>query len=167
MQPTEDFSCALLPPPVETILFYAAWGLSFHKKRLAPSGRPLLGERIAWVPEFYERANSPEGLKELKALAQDGLRAWGLCKDTIEALDGAFGDGTFRVRIIKELEKLAATAREPFTLAKQNAPTRKTPPQTEAAPAPSVESEYVFDPGPDPAPSRPGARQRTPETSPS
>ena len=115
---------------------------------------------------FYEQANSPEGLKELKALAQDGLRAWGLCQDTIAALDGAFGDGTFRVRIIEELEKLAATAREPFTLAKNYAPALKTPQQTEAAPAPSVKSVPVSDPGPDPAPARPGIRRKRPEPAP-
>ena len=108
--------CDILPPPTATILLYAADGLSVWNGIFSPSGRPRTGERSIWVPMFYQLAKSAEGMRTLKALATDGMRAWGCSDIVLGCLNDAFREVTFRTRVLSALEIFADTARVRFTL---------------------------------------------------
>lgn len=111
---TQTFS-TLLPPPVATILLYAADGLAVRLRRFSPSGRPRTPERIEWVPMFRELANSADGIEALKSLAVVGMQAWDCSALLLYCLDSAFRDLGFRRSAIMVLEDLADTARERFS----------------------------------------------------
>jgi hypothetical protein len=105
-----------LPPPAETILLYAADGLSMRQGHLSPAGRPKPLKRSSWVPLFYRLIKSPRGLRMLHALAESGMRAWDCSNDMLDSLDGAFEDITFRSLSHAALEHYAATASERIDL---------------------------------------------------
>jgi hypothetical protein len=65
---------------------------------------------------FRQLTESTEGLRMLKALAEEGMRGWD-CPDVyLDCLDTAFRDISFRALAIAALEDFADTARERFTL---------------------------------------------------
>jgi hypothetical protein len=100
----------LLPPPAETILLYAADGLSKERGFLSRSGRPRTPERAVWVPLFRDLLQSSAGLESLERLAETGMRAWNVPDSMILCLNGAFRDITFRAFCLSALQRLAATA---------------------------------------------------------
>jgi hypothetical protein len=156
MVSTKDRDHRGLPPPVATILLYAADGLSVWNRRFTVSGRPRTPERAGWAPMFRLLIESHEGVRTLKTLAETGMRGWG-CPDVyLDCLDAAFRDIGFRARAIAVLEELADTARERFTLPEP--PPR--PPGADIRPRPEA-------PKPRPGgPSRPRPRPRGPRPSP-
>jgi len=131
----------LLPPPVATILLYAADGLSVRMGRFSPSGRPRTPERIEWAAHFRKLVESAEGLEALKSLAAEGMEAWGCSAIALWCLNGAFRDITFRARAIAVLEELADTARERFSLSSPSvypaAPSRRPRPENGSPRSPS------------------------------
>lgn len=119
----------VLPPPVGTILLYAADGLSSRRNDLTPAGKPRTPSRSHWVPMFRQLVDSDEGLLTLHDLADAGMRAW-LCPSTIvTCLDDAFRDITFRALSIAALQHFADTAREKVTLSGPEKPRQHTPPE--------------------------------------
>jgi len=152
MTSREARPCELLPPPVETILLFAADGLSMRDKLFAPSGRPRTPERGQWVPLFRLLVESKEGRRTLLQLAQDGIRGWGLSRHMLDCSAAAFGHVSFKARAILALEELADTARERFTLP----PPPQSPPPTPHTP---LSARPESPPPPRPRPERPAPRR--------
>ena len=141
-----------MPPPLGTVLLYAADGLSVWNRDLSRSRRPRTPERAVWVPMFRQLTESVEGLRTLKALAKTGMRGRNCPEVYFECLDAAFRDVSFRALAIAALEDFADTARERFALPE---PPRH-PPATDTRPRPEPAK-----PGPA-GPRRPGPRPRGP-----
>jgi hypothetical protein len=120
----------MLPPPVGTILLYAADGLSVRNGNLNAAGRPRTPKRSIWVPMFRNLIDTDEGLGTLYSLAEDGMRAWACSPDQVNSLNDAFMDITFRALSIAALEHLVATAHEPVVMQE---PSKKSAPQPEGA----------------------------------
>lgn len=105
-----------MPPPLGTVLLYAADGLSVGNRGFSRSRRPRTPERAVWVPVFRQLVESPDGIQMLRGLAEAGLRAWGSPSDYYLCLDAAFRYPSFRALAIAALEDFADTARERFAL---------------------------------------------------
>ena len=101
---------AVLPPPVATILLFAADGLSSWKGSLSAAERPKAPSCLLWVPMFREFVESDEGLRILHALATAGMRAWRCPPSVIQSVDAAFGHITFRAMSIVALQHFTDTA---------------------------------------------------------
>lgn len=142
----------LLPPPVATILLYAADGLAAEEGRLSRSGRPRTPERALWVPLFRKLIETAEGFATLRAFAYAGMQAWGCSSILLECLDAAFRDPSFQSVAIAALEDFAETARERFSLA----PGPAAPAATVAAAA----SVSVAEPQPESTPASPPQTRR-------
>ena len=106
----------ILPPPVGTILLYAADGISSWRRHLNPRGKPRTPKRSDWVSTFRLLVDSDEGLLTLHALAEAGMRAWECPPREIESLDDAFRDITFRAMAIAALQHFADTADDAIAL---------------------------------------------------
>ena len=127
-----------LPPPAATILLYAADGLSVWKGHLNPSGRPRMPQRSIWVPMFRELANSTDGLKTLRSLAEAGMQAWNCSADHLNCLESVFRDITFRALIIATLDNLYDVPREPVAPTGLSVSTRTPPAPPKPRPRPEA-----------------------------
>ena len=116
----------ILPPPLGTLLWFAANGLSISSDGPIRSRKPSTPELPLWVPTFREYVESPSGLQKLKLLTEAGMRAKNAPPDYFLCLEAAFRYPGFRALAITALENYADTAREPFTL-------REPPPHPPAA----------------------------------
>ena len=160
MTSTEAPPRKILPPPVGTILLFAADGLSVRKREFSSSGKPRPPERNVWVPKLWQYLESPEGLRTLKELAEAGIRGGNYPDVYLECVDAAFRDPRFYKLAITALEEFADTARERFALPEptQHAAAGPRPrPETVKPESPKLES---------PTPSRPRPRRRGPHLSP-
>ncbi|MEA1675485.1 hypothetical protein [Nitrospirillum sp. BR 11163] len=134
---------ARLPPPVETILIYAAYGWADLNGFKAASGRPRLPERAIWLPLFHRLAAAKNGLSALKRYAKRGCAAWRVPVSIASCLDDAFADRQFAALLQIEFEHLAATASPPMRLvhwpkaapATPPTPTLPRPPAATSGPA--------------------------------
>lgn len=152
-------SFPLLPPPAETILLYAADGLSVWKKNFSPSGNPRTPERTVWVPMFNELVKSPEGLRTLHKLAEIGMKAWQCPPATVDCLKDAFHDITLRGLFIVNLQRLADTSRERITLPPlPNPPSPSSPPKKAPRPERSQQANRAEPPPQLASPRRPPQR---------
>jgi hypothetical protein len=124
----------LLPPPAGTILLYAADGLSSWKGHLSPAGKPRTPSRSLWVPMFRQLVESREGLVTLRALAEEGMRAWECPPTMVRCLEYALRDITFRALSIAALQDFAETAREKVTLPGSEPPPYPPPPKPRPRP---------------------------------
>lgn len=106
----------LLPPPVETILIYAAYGWAAANGFKARSGRPKLPERDVWLPLFAALAEHDTGKRELARYARLGLAAWNVPFSIAGCLGAAFADPRFDDLLPEVIRDLADTARTPVTL---------------------------------------------------
>lgn len=80
----------LLPPPVETILIYAAYGFAKRNKMIAPSGKPKLPERKVWAAFFFKLAETERGIAQIKSYAYTGMNAWNVPNSISSCLEAAF-----------------------------------------------------------------------------
>jgi len=80
----------LLPPPVETILIYAAYGFAQRNKLIAPSGKPRLPEREIWAVFFSKLAETERGIAQIKSYAYTGMNAWNVPNSISSCLEDAF-----------------------------------------------------------------------------
>lgn len=80
----------LLPPPVETILIYAAYGFAKRNKLIAPSGKPRLPEREIWAVFFSKLAEAERGIAQIKSYAYTGMNAWNVPNSISSCLEDAF-----------------------------------------------------------------------------
>lgn len=104
---------ALIPPPADAILIYAAYGWAKANGYVSHSGRPRLLERKLWVPLFYALAQTESGLLKLRDYADSGLKAWNVPPSIASCLDAAFADKDFDKRLLNELQHLADTSEAP------------------------------------------------------
>jgi hypothetical protein len=124
---------AILPPPVSTILLYAADGLSSFRRHLSSTGRPRPPSRSDWIPKFYLLMQTDMGLLILRVLAEEGMRAWNCPPIMLECLDAAVRDITFRAMSIAALRHFADMARDkvilPASMAPVNGVQQQPPPE--------------------------------------
>lgn len=106
----------LLPPPVETILIYAAYGWAALNGYAAASGRPRLPERRIWVPLLHRLSLSPDGIAEIHDLARKGLECWGVAPSIRACLGDAFANERFETLLSEAIRHLADTAEPPLRL---------------------------------------------------
>lgn len=93
----------LAPPPVTTLMIYAAYGLADQRGRTAPSGRPRLLPREDWAPALAALLKGPDGLAALTALAQRGMEAWDVDSSITDCVAPAFATDGFAARMAAAL----------------------------------------------------------------
>lgn len=121
----------LLPPPVETILIYAAYGFAKRNKMIAPSGKPKLPEREIWAVFFSKLAETERGIAQIKSYAYTGLNAWNVPNSISSCLEGAFKWRSIQPAIKATLKNMLEFVKVPQEPEK---PVRITPKQPNAAP---------------------------------
>ena len=127
---------ARLPPPVETILIYAAYGWADLNGFQAASGRPRLPERAVWLPLFHAIAASKNGFGTLKRYAERGCAAWRVPASIAACLEDAFADSRFPALLQAGFDDLAATTSPPLHLAARPKSTVPPAPSSRAPTAP-------------------------------
>ena len=93
----------LAPPPVTTLMIYAAYGLADQRGRTAPSGRPRLLPREDWAPALAALLKGPDGLAALTALAKRGMDAWDVDSSITDCVAPAFATDGFAARMAAAL----------------------------------------------------------------
>lgn len=92
-----------LPPPVETLLVYAAYGMTAEQRRLSFAGKPRLLERTEWAPMLARILEGMDGLARLSALAETGMRAWGVHASLLVCVKPAFASAGMREHLAELL----------------------------------------------------------------
>ncbi len=93
----------LAPPPVTTLMIYAAYGLADQRGRTASSGKPRLLPREDWAPALAALLKGPDGLAALTALAQRGMEAWDVDSSITDCVAPAFATDGFAARMAAAL----------------------------------------------------------------
>jgi hypothetical protein len=91
------------PPPVTTLMIYAAYGLADQRGRTAASGKPRLLPREDWAPALAALLKGPDGLAALTALAQRGMEAWDVDSSITDCVAPAFATDGFAARMAAAL----------------------------------------------------------------
>jgi len=87
------------PPPVETLLSYAAYGFAAHRGNFSPAGRPRTPPAREWLPEFAAMLAAPGGMARLERLTLIGMQSWGVDPSISDVLPAAFATPGLRDRL--------------------------------------------------------------------
>lgn len=121
----------LLPPPVETILIYAAYGFAKRNKMIAPSSKPRLPEREIWAAFFSKLAETERGIAQIKGYAYTGLNAWNVPNSISSCLEDAFKWRSIQPAIKATLKHMLEFVKAPR---EEDAPVRISPKATHSPP---------------------------------